>query len=305
MEKQAIVKELLSRGIMVTPETLERMKTGGHSDIIRQAGSGTVLRDGQEEKLKCRLKITERPPQLTPEDAIKASRERYERIRKMLLGKVDAVSIHNIRRTTAKLCVVGQVREKKDGGFLLEDGTGEIRVQTKEDAEPGDVIAVKGWIRENVLYGEEIVYPGIPINREINVMDGTLLLTREPEERGGTADIILTPDMMMGEGKERRMPNPAWVFLERGGKRATVLVYSPDRDADKETVVSWLSKRYIGSDKGPITDGDKILDEIPDIVWIINGNGPWAVNYKGVTIISPGLKKQALVDLHTRKVKII
>ncbi len=307
MDKQEIVRKLLSRGIMVAPETLEKMKGTETDEILAEkyeaAAGGTET--GGSRKLKCTLRTPETQERMTPDDAIRRNAQRFERLKSIFLGKTDAVSIRNLGRTTAKICIVGQVREKKQDGFLLEDTTGEIRVKTRENAETGDVIAVKGWIRENVLFADETVYPDIPIKREINVMDGSVLLASERGIDDVPADVMLTPDTLSGVGKERRMPNPAWVFLENGGTRVTLLVYRTAESLDKEKALLWLRRRYIGTENGPLPNNDRVLDNVPDILWLISENEPWTVNYKGVTVISFGRRKKSLVDLKTRKVHIM
>jgi hypothetical protein len=305
MDKREIVRKLLSRGIMVTPETLEKMKgTETDENLAEKYGatsSGTRLGGN----LKCTLRAPEMPERVTPEDAVKHNIQRFERLKAILLGKTDAISIRNLGRTTAKICIIGQVREKRHDGFVLEDTTGEIGVKTQENAETGDVVAVKGWIRENMLFADETVYPDIPITRQVSVMDGSVLLASERGIDEVPADVTITPDTLSGPGKERRMPNPAWVFLEKGKNKITLLVYRTSAGIDKEKALSWLRRRYIGTENGPLPNNDRVLDHIPDIVWLISENNPWTVNYKGVTVISFGRKKKSLVDLKTRKVQIM
>lgn len=307
MEKQAIIKKLLSRGVMVTPQALEQMKEDEARRVLQQDGESecAVVKDVKDERLRCSMNTGERPEKMSPEDAIKANNRRYDTLRGILLTKADAVSINNIGRGSTKLCVVGLVKEKKPEGFILEDSTGEIEVRSKESVDLDDVIAVKGWPRENVLFGDEIIYPDIPMSRDINVMDSTILLTSEYGATQHKADVVLTPDTLIWEGKERRTTNPAWVYLEKKDKKVVVLVYRSGETIDKATAVSWLKKRYIGAENDPITNNDSVMGTVPDILWLISENEPWAENYKGVTVICFGRRKHALVDLKTRKVEIV
>jgi hypothetical protein len=306
MDKQDIVRNLLSRGIMVTPETLEKMKAEEIDKTLRGTGSACVVAgDRKDKKLTCRLRPAEKPQRLTPEDVMKAAQHRYETLKGILLGKTDAVSIRNLGRTTAKICVVGQVRDKRQGGFMIEDPTGEMWVKTAENAETGDVIAVKGWVRENAIFAEDIIYPDVPISRKIGVMDGSILLAPERCVQESPVDVVLTPDTIAGDGKERRMPNPAWIFLEKDNKGVTVLVYRTDEKVEKEKAFSWLRKRCIGSEEGPVPDNGRVIDPVPDLLWLISDNEPWSGNYKGVTVISLGRRKKSLIDLKTRKVEIM
>jgi len=307
MEKHAIIKKLLSCGVMITPQALEEMKDEEVMRLLRKSGVSecAVVKDPEDERLRCRLNVGKLPEKMSPEDVIKANNRRYDTLRGLLLTKADAVSINNIGRSNTKLCVVGLVKEKNAEGFILEDSTGEIEVRSKESVERDDVIAVSGWPRENVFFGDEIIYPDISMSREINVMDSTILLTSDPNATQQKADVVLTPDTLIGEGKDRRTTNPAWIYLEKKDKKVVVLVYKPREMIDKATAMSWLKKRYIGAENGPIINNDSVLETVPDIVWLISENEPWVENYKGVTVICFGRKKHALVDMKTRKVEII
>ena len=303
MEKQAVVKELLSRGIMVTPDTLNKIEEIGFETYMKQR-SGASVDSGGEEKIQCKVQVTEKQAEMSPADAIQAGLARFEKLRKILLRRADAISISNIGRSNSKICIIGMAKEKTNEGFLIEDSTGEIRVGTNDIVDVGDVVAVRGWMRDKMLISEEILYPEIPINREISAMEGTVLLTSEDQISRDDADIVITPDTLLGEGKERRMPNPAWVFLEKGGKTTTVLVFVVNGTVDRKTAQNWLRKRYLGQENRPFTNIDKVMENIPDILWIISKNDPWYENYKGVTVVSFGIGKRSLIDLKTREVKL-
>jgi len=307
MEKDAVVKKLLSRGIMITPQALEEMKDDEAIAFLREEDNKktTLVKDENAGKLICTVKKTPMPEKITTEDAINDNTMRYEKLRKILLKKVDAVSISNVGRNSTKICVVGLVKEKNADGFTIEDTTGEMLVKTKKNANSDDVVAVNGWMRENVLFADDIIYPDIPINREINVMDVRILLTSEGGAPPQKADAILTPDTLITEGNERRLPNPAWVFLEKDNKNAVVLVYRAAGKMEKETALSWLRKRFICTENGPILNNDMILETVPDILWLIGENEPWTENYKGVSVISFGRRKRAMIDMKARKIEIM
>ncbi|UCD02877.1 MAG: hypothetical protein JSV63_03800 [Candidatus Aenigmatarchaeota archaeon] len=297
MEKQTVVKDLLSRGIMVTPETLKKIEELGLESFLQQYKVDA-------EKIQCSVHYTERPAEMTPQDAIKTSMMRYEKLKKILLTRADAVSISNAGKSTSKICVVGIVKEKTGEGFIIEDSTGEVRVGTGQAVDEGDVIAVRGWMRDNVLISEEILYPDVPLNRKISRMQGTILLTSEDQISREGADIVITPDTLVGQGKERRMPNPAWIFLEKGGKKTIVLVFVVGGAVDRKTAQNWLRKRYLGQENRPFANIDRVMEDIPDVLWIISKNDPWFENYKGVTIVSFGIGKRSLINLKTREVQL-
>jgi hypothetical protein len=94
------------------------------------------------------------------------------------------------------------------------------------------------------------------------------------------------------------------VSVERGGKKADLLVYRADGAVGKETAVSWLKRRFIGGGNVLVPDDGRVLDRVPDIMWIVSANEPWAQNYKGVTIVSFGKPRSALISLRDRKIEI-
>jgi hypothetical protein len=311
MDREAIVKKLLSLGVMATPDVLERIEKTGLDAYLGNIEKGSCMvveaGGGKGETLSCCIGQVASKPEMTPEDFVNANAEKFKRISNLLLRKMDAVSINNIGRTNSKLSVVGMVMEKTGQGFVLEDGTGEVEVRASAAVNPDDVIGVRGWVRDSRLFGEEVVYPDIPVNRKVNSMDNTLLLTGNAAGGSGSegADVIISPYAVVdSKGEEKSIPNPAWIFLEKGGKKMTIMVYKPAKKVSREDALGWLLKRYIGPDDVPAPSRDRILEEIPDIIWIFSENEPWAANYKGVTLISFGRRNRALVDLGTRKIEM-
>jgi hypothetical protein len=309
MEREDIVRHLLSIGVMATPETLKRIETDGMDIFLSKIGkdSTMVIQDegGDDGQLSCCVSGPSAKPEMTTEDIVQANDEKFRGIRDLLLRKMDAVSISNIGRSNSKLSVVGMVNESTGQGFVIEDGTGEVEVRSSEKVELDDVIGVRGWIRDKALFADEIVYPDIPINRPVNTIDGKLLLMEDLSNNAEGADIALTPTKLVDkEGNERDIPNPAWISLEMGGKKLTILVYRPQKQASKEEVLSWLKKRYIGTDDLLAPGSERIMKTIPDILWIASANDPWTENYKGVTLISFGNGHQALIDMSNRKTEI-
>ncbi len=309
MEREAIVRKLLSLGVMATPEILKKIETTGLDAFLEKTkkNRGMVIQVDEEaaEKLSCCVRGAATKLELTPDDIIQLNAEKYKRIRDFLLRKIEAVSINNIGRTNSKLSVVGMVKERTSQGFVLEDGTGEVEVRSQEKVELDDVVGVRGWVREKTLFGEEVVYPDIPMNRVVNNLDNTLLLAGEPGSQAKSADIVLTPLTVTDvEGNEKDIPNPAWIFLEKGNKKMAIIVYRPHEQTRKEDALAWLKKRYIGTDKIPAPSSERILETIPDILWVAAENEPWTENYKGVTLVSFGRGHHALIDLKTRKIEI-
>jgi hypothetical protein len=342
MKRDDIVRQLLGRGIMVTPEVLEKINSGEDMESIFQhatakpcavlsnfwgagdktngeahpvqkiqapappsAGSPKEESPKQkpDEQVKCTVLQTTLKHVMTPEEAVAMNMERFEKIRKMLLRKVDAVSIKNLGKSTQKVSIVGMVREKDGGGLILEDGSGEILVKAKDALRPDDIVGARGWARDGTFFAEEIFYPDVPINREPCTLGKKLILSCDgkPATKG---DFVLTPCALIGSGEDKALTNPAWIFLESGGKKVTVLVYRPHSPASREDALSWLRKRYMSGGEDLFSGPENVIDDIPDIFWVVSGTDPWHENYKGVSIISFGGGHSATIDLSTGKIEI-
>ena len=310
MEKEAIVRKLLSLGVMTTPETLKKIEEIGLDAFLEKISKsqGAVFHEEEKsrDRLSCCIAGPVERPEMTPDDVIKANAEKFRKISGLLLRKMDAVSIKNIGRTSAKLSIVGMVKDKTGQGFVLEDETGEIEVISNEKVELDDVIGVRGWLREKALFAQETVYPDIQIDRAVNSMDNTLLLLGESASKNREADMVLTPAFFRDAGgKEKAIQNPAWIFLEKGSKKMAIVVYRPEEKTGRDDVMAWLKKRYIGSGRAPAPEKSRIIETVPDIFWIVSANEPWTTNYKGITLVSFDNGNQASIDLRTRKIEFV
>jgi hypothetical protein len=307
MDKQSLVREFLKKGVLVSPTALEEMEKDKSKGELHPKEPGSCVVLGEKKKgIRCTLKGTVIPSSITPQDAVRAYRERFEKLRGMMLRKTDAVSVKNAAKESSKVSVIGMVREVCEGSFLLEDTTGTITVRSAAKVLPDDVVAATGWVRDEVLIAENLSYPDISISRDVGSASGRLLLSFAPGPGLKDVDVTMTPDTLKDAYGEKRMQIPTWAFIEdANGASVSVFVYSHEGLADKELALSWLRRRVVGS-PGPYAKGSApILDKEPDIFWIIGKNEPWSTNYKGVTIISFGKGRQALVDLRTRHVSII
>ena len=303
MDQKAIVRRLLDSGIMATPDDIKGIQKKGLDYFLKkaQAEVATSCAVKPAEKMVCRRTCPKETGEMTAADVIRYNSEKFEKISRMLLRKADAVSINNMGGS-GKICVVGMVREKTPDGFILEDSTGDVEVRTKEGVELDDVIGVRGWLRDGALFGEEILYPDVPISRQTVGMEGKVLLSCcNPTERGD-ADTVINP---CGAGDGGSCPKVAWFELESSGKNMTVVFYRPDKPADMKTAMSWLRKRYLGSGDGVAHESERIMETVPDIMWIFSEGGPWTGNYKGVAMVSFGEGHSALVNLSTREIEIM
>lgn len=309
MGKQEIVRRLLEMGIMASPETLKTIDAQGFEAFVANNKQNHCMVVQGEHKggtpLTCCVGETVGKAELTPEDVIRANADRFKKIGSMLLRKMDAVSINNIDKTSSKVGLVGMVKEIAGKGFVLEDSTGEVPVRCEAKVELDDIIGVRGWMRQNTLFAEEVVYPDIPIDRPINNLPSTLMLQGDGNVESGDADVILSSTTVRDrEGNEKTIPNPGWIFLDDGSSKMTVMVYRTKQPISKEEALSWLRKRYVQGGEANIPDQGRILETIPDILWMVSRNEPWTANYKGVTLLSFGNGHNALIDLRNRHIQL-
>jgi len=302
MDQKAIVRRLLDSGIMATPDDIKGIQKNGLDYFLKKATAdvATTPTEKPAKGLVCRSANAKCASELTAADVIRCNSEKFEKISRMLLRKADAVSINNMGGS-GKICILGMVREKTPDGFILEDGTGYVEVRAKESVDLDDVIGVRGWLRDSALFGEEILYPDVPISRQIVGIDGRVLLSCGSSAEKGDADTVINP-CSSGESSDR--PKVVWFELESSGKKMTVVFYRPDSPADMKTAMSWLRKRYLGSVDGVANESERIMEAVPDILWIFSEGEPWTGNYKGVAMVSFGEGHCAAVDLTTRKIEI-
>ncbi len=309
MEKQTIIRELMAKGIMVTPDILEMALRDGidqvvssRHDVVMSSVRTTERTRNAAEPIKCSSLLSESKKEYTIEDAVKSNYRRYESLRRMLLRKADAVSIKNITNAKSRITVVGMVKEKKDFGFVLEDSTGEATVKSDANVETDDVIGVNGWVRNGVFTADDVFYPDIPMDRVVGTIEGTLLLKNTGSIPDVNADVTVTPDSFITGGKEAMTCTPNTITVERGGKKLIIVVYKTDDPVNKNDAIRWLRRRFMPSSER-IFDSMYVLDPVPDILWISSKNDYWCDNYKGTTMVSFGYGRSALVDMKTRGIK--
>jgi hypothetical protein len=309
MDKQSLVREFLKKGVLVSPSTLQDMEDGKIKKELpsSEAKSSVVL--GEKRKgMRCTLRGAGAAAQkgsMTPEDAVRTYRERFEKLRGLLLRKTDAVSVKNAVRENSKVSVIGMVREADTSSFLLEDTTGTIPVRSSVKVLPDDVLSATGWVRDGTLIAESISYPDISISHDVACASGRLLLSFASGPDAGHADVVITPDTLKDAYGEKRLQTPAWAYIEdASGATVSVFIYVHEGSIDQNLALSWLRRRVVGSPGPFVRENTSILDREPDIFWVIGTNEPWTANYKGVTIVSFGKGRQALVDLGTRDISI-
>ncbi len=186
-KKKEIVTQLLSRNIVVKPDFLERLND---QTELEQAYNTIVLKQNSFEKRGQVLIVNNYLPQSkkhTVQDFVKYFNQRYKALEKMLAGRQELQNLTSIARLQHKqdretVAVIGLVVDKhitknKNVSMMLEDPSGQIRVivtqKNKElydvakDTTLDEVIGLTGSTGDNIIFGNNIIYPDIPLTSEL------------------------------------------------------------------------------------------------------------------------------------------
>lgn len=323
MEKtrEELVKRALGAGILLTPDLLETLDENKLDQMIAEAKQKdkSVLTDREKPtKSKLVIKVSRVVPRerLVPEDFVKYYNNKYDGIRKILLKRVDAVSINKVRESYDEVSVIGMVRELMPNGFMIEDPTGEIGVVSDDKPDVDDVIGVKGTVREKKIIANEIILPDIPLTNQLNKINNisillTTSLTGKARNLSQSTNFTLIPSTgseSLDEKEKQRVitnfTNPTWVKISTMGNEMNILVYRPDDDMEQKQAIDYLRKRHLSPERNKIISPDDcfFLQTIPDIFWLISPK-KFLENYKGVTIVSCEAPDVALANLGTREVE--
>jgi hypothetical protein len=299
MDKKDIVRQLTQRGVLVTPEVLERIESG---EIKVPDSQLLTAQPKEKSKLSVVIRKNERLKRMSPKDFVSYYNSRYNGLRKMLAEKMQAVSINRVRDITSEAAVIGMIRERNAQGFVLEDGTGEVSVASKDDVREDDVVGVRGTVREGRIIQRELVWPDVPLsNRARSVPGLTLLLATFMDEkiRRAARDISLVfmhgPAAPEEEGNIMTgLPNPCHATIKREGSEFRMLIYRPESPISPREAVGLLRKRSLAPGRAEIASAEDpyLIDPVPDIFWVLSDKRH-VERYKGVTIIMT--KKQDAV----------
>jgi DNA polymerase II small subunit/DNA polymerase delta subunit B len=307
--KEKIVRQFLKEGVLLSPETLEKI-TETYLEHMLEKGKKSKsfvfsFQDEKPEKPEMAIEVRklQKRVKLQPQDFAKYYNTRFEGLRDILLKKMeDVVSVANAKKSGSAIATIGMVREQTQRGFIIEDTTGNAEAISKnEDVGIDDVIGVKGAVKEEKLFAEEIIWPDISMSHKHHRPDFTLTLSEKAEHKDG---ILITPEAVHGFDKKKTpLPNPGWITISKDSLTVTVLVYKPDKKATQKEVLAWLKKRHLCPDKNQIrgTDDPFLIDTIPDVLWIVSDER-WNDIYKTAIIVSSDGKVPAEVNLATGKV---
>ncbi len=290
--------EILLKGISSAKKTLEKekqkIKDNTSLNQQKEKNQPPDKEAPKETKILVGVRKIEKKKKLSPKDFVDYYNNKYNGLKNILSKKLRAVSINNAKTSTSTLSVIGMVKETTPRGFVIEDPTGSMDVTSKRSVSVDDVIGVTGFVRENRMFENEIVYPDIPLIHPIGRIDAVVALSSKKTDKIKETDMILN---------DADYPNPGWITVSRDNRKLIMLIYNPSKNITAQEATEYLKKRHLSPDKKKINNPEDyfMIEPIPDIVWIVSDKR-WIITYKGVTILSCGPNHAAKINLKTRDV---
>jgi hypothetical protein len=272
-------------------------------------------------------RIESRTAKMSMGDLVASMAKRFSLLGGLLenRGLPNLVSINKISPGTKEFSLVCMVASADGAAAEVEDTTGTVQVHlpsTKEVILPDDVLGLICEQKENKIFVKGIVWPGLPINREVMKTSNRIAViiagddSAEAQSRdsvriahaGGCFKIGSAAEnfKICGSEEGAEIEAPFLVEIEN----VSILVLTKDI-ADKyagywgkgeDIGKSILRRRDFDPIKGEALGDITVLSAPPDIL-ILPGKDPAAVNYKGTTIISVAKSSSYHIDLSTREVK--
>lgn len=202
-KKRKLIHLLLDKNILVEPEFLEKInKTTDTKEISELINSKLSSSQATEQinpnlsiektekakrngKVKIVFSFDNKPKPIIAQDFITYFNSRYNAIKKILQQRTQLENISSIGKLKTKnereqVSLIGLVYNKEEtkNGIMLtvEDQTGQIKVyfgNTKQalfakakDIVLDEVIGITGSTGKNIVFGNEIYFPDIPITKE-------------------------------------------------------------------------------------------------------------------------------------------
>jgi len=272
MNKKEIIGLFLKKGILLSPEELEKINEENYIEIL----------EGKTNEKKDERFVVSEPikGKISSEEFIKIQNTKFEFLREILLKKIEAVSINKGRKVFSEVAIIGRVKETTAKGFVVEDVTGETEVITEnEEINMGDILGVKGFFKANSLFPKQIIWPDVPLENNPKPPGTKITLTTKTKETNG---IVVCPGADPSEDVITGFEKFGMIKIPKDGEKIRIIAYSPEKDINEEAAVRILKKRLI-PEKWIV---DNLIREIPNILWLFNNKQNWTRNYKGVVIVS-------------------
>ena len=277
MERTEIIKKFLTKGMQITGSALDFFANNPEKAgtfLSKQPNCpSTITLEIINEALKApktgvvqNIKPYKEREKASVSDIVDFFNKRYEFLGNLLSKRLDLINLISINRVSDKIkkfSIIGMVKEKNTGNktAVLEDKTGEIEVALSEallnqlvEDETVGVVCTK----DGIIYGEKLVFPDIPLQREIN---------KANEEKY----IFLISDIHMDSEQFRQESYEKLIdWLEKQQNKLTIFVVG-DISSKKEDIAKFLSDlpsaHEIHIIKGDI-DGDIDRDTLPNPAFV-------------------------------------
>ncbi len=165
--------------------------TNKESAVKSEVKEAKEKNENRYNDVKIVFSYKEEPVKQDIQDFVSYYNRRYEHIERLLRNRPELSGLSSINRVLARrekenVSIIGMVREKqvtKNGNYVLvlEDSTGEIKVlatknkpdccETAKNVVFDEVIGVSGVCGGNIVFANKIIFPDVPLNKEIKKLD--------------------------------------------------------------------------------------------------------------------------------------
>jgi hypothetical protein len=291
MTPEEAVRKLTEDGVIVTPEIMKRITSGDMSDL--DAASPEHNRESSP-KLSVKIRNIDGPDTMSPKDFIDYYNNRFESLKEIILGKMDAVSINKISEGQPA-SVIGMVRERTSHGYIIEDATGDTEIVTNEPLLQDDVIGARGTMREGKVMVSGIVWPDVPPDNPLVAPHDMPLLLADRLDGGivGMLDqfgvvFVRNPPVPQDAGKNvmSDLPNPCHATIKKDGMKMPVLIFRPSEPVSPRDALGMLKRRHLLPKKNEIRSAidHYVIDPVPGLFWIIS-NQRHVERYNGIVMV--------------------
>lgn len=275
MDKAAAVRALAAAGVLVSPELLGNATAEQLEQLLKKK-PGQLFVTALAEPLALRVERAPSAGDAAVADLVQAYQRKFERLRDLLLRRPELQDAVSLASMSGRAAGIGMVRELTGTGFVLEDPTGTVEVVLPESTERpdiDDVIAVRGEMRGQQLVASELLFPDVPLPKQLPAVQGELLL-------GVPGPLSFLP-----------ITSVAWARLGA----LTIVSWEPPTPLTERAAIRLLRKRWLPLAPRPGPIEPALLEPVPDILWL-RCDPPWTATYKGVTLIA---SQGASIDLAT------
>lgn len=191
--EQKIVSELMSAGVLVTPELLEKLENGEETEeeipesILAQfkntKSPETAAFVEKTSNIHILQSYDKKPKKRTYDHFVKYWRHRFEALARMLRARQELQGVTSIARLQdGNVALIGMVEEKtitkNDNVILkLEDRTATATIiitgrepkllEQAKNLVLDEVIGITGSAKEGTVFADKIIHPDVPLGKEL------------------------------------------------------------------------------------------------------------------------------------------